>query len=64
MSFFDTPAIEVADEPMPMPVQSSAMDYAEDLEIEIDQSPPLPKRPQTADGTFGDDLDIPEFLRG
>jgi hypothetical protein len=64
MSFFDTPAIEVADEPMPMPVQSFAMDYAEDLEIEIDQSPSLPKRPQTADGTFGDDLDIPEFLRG
>jgi cell division protein FtsZ len=64
MSFFDTPAIEVAQEPLPMPVQSFAMDYAEDLEIEIDQSPSLPKRPQTADGTFGDDLDIPEFLRG
>jgi cell division protein FtsZ len=66
MSFFDTPAIEVAQEPVPtpVPVQSFAMDYAEDLEIEIDQSPSLPNRPQTADGTFGDDLDIPEFLRG
>ena len=64
MSFFDTPAVEVLEEPLPMPVQSFAMDYAEDLEIEIDQSPSLPKRPQTADGTFGDDLDIPEFLRG
>jgi hypothetical protein len=64
MSFFDTPAIEVTQEPAPMPVQSFTMDYAENLEIEIDQSPSLPKRPQTADGTFGDDLDIPEFLRG
>jgi hypothetical protein len=40
------------------------MDYASDLVFEIDKSPSLPKRPQTADGTFGDDLDIPEFLRG
>jgi hypothetical protein len=47
-----------------MPVQSFSMDYAADLDIEIDESPSLPKRPQTADGTFGDDLDIPEFLRG
>jgi cell division protein FtsZ len=60
ISFFDTPAIE----PEPAPLQSYAMEYAEELEISIDQSPTLPKRPQTADGTFGDDLDIPEFLRG
>jgi cell division protein FtsZ len=62
MSFFDTPAIEP--EPMPIPVQSFAMDYAEQMDIQIDESASLPKRPQTADGTFGDDLDIPEFLRG
>jgi cell division protein FtsZ len=62
MSFFDTPAIE--EEIAPMPVQSFAMEYAEQMDIEIDESPTLPKRPQTADGTFGDDLDIPEFLRG
>jgi cell division protein FtsZ len=64
ISFFDTPALEVAQEPLPLPVQSFAMDYASDLVFEIDKSPSLPKRPQTADGTFGDDLDIPEFLRG
>ena len=64
ISFFDTPAIEIAEEPLPMPVQSFSMDYAADLDIKIDESPSLPKRPQTADGTFGDDLDIPEFLRG
>jgi cell division protein FtsZ len=62
VSFFDTPALEI--EPDPMPVQSFALEYAEEIEIEIDESPSLPKRPQTADGTFGDDLDIPEFLRG
>ena len=62
VSFFDTPALEV--EPEPMPVQSFALDYAPQAEIEIDESPNLPSRPQTADGTFGDDLDIPEFLRG
>jgi cell division protein FtsZ len=62
MSFFDTPAIEV--EPEPLPVQSFAMDYAEQMDIQIDDSPTLPRQPQTADGTFGDDLDIPEFLRG
>jgi cell division protein FtsZ len=62
MSFFDTPAIE--EEITPMPVQSFAMEYSEAIDIEIDESPSLPKRPQTADGTFGDDLDIPEFLRG
>jgi cell division protein FtsZ len=62
MSFFDTPAIEV--EPDPLPVQSFAMDYAEQMDIQIDDSPTLPRQPQTADGTFGDDLDIPEFLRG
>jgi cell division protein FtsZ len=62
VSFFDTPAIEL--EPEPLPVQSFAMDYAPEAEIEIDESPNLPSSPQTADGTFGDDLDIPEFLRG
>jgi cell division protein FtsZ len=62
VSFFDTPALEI--EPEPLPVQSFAMDYAQDVEIEIDHSPNLPSKPQTADGTFGDDLDIPEFLRG
>jgi cell division protein FtsZ len=62
MSFFDTPAIEA--EPDPLPVQSFAMDYAEQMDIQIDDSPTLPRQPQTADGTFGDDLDIPEFLRG
>jgi cell division protein FtsZ len=64
VSFFDTPALEPEPEPEPLPVQSFAIDYAQDVEIEIDQSPNLPRRPQTADGTFGDDLDIPEFLRG
>jgi cell division protein FtsZ len=62
VSFFDTPALEI--EPEPVPMQSFALDYAEEVEIEIDSSPSLPRRPQTADGTFGDDLDIPEFLRG
>lgn len=62
VSFFDTPAIEL--EPEPLPVESFAMDYAPEAEIEIDESPNLPSSPQTADGTFGDDLDIPEFLRG
>jgi cell division protein FtsZ len=62
VSFFDTPALEI--EPEPVPMQSFALDYAEEVEIEIDSSPNLPRRPQTADGTFGDDLDIPEFLRG
>jgi cell division protein FtsZ len=62
MSFFDTPAIELEAEPDP--VQSFAMDNQAEIDIEIDQSPNLPRQPQTADGTFGDDLDIPEFLRG
>jgi cell division protein FtsZ len=62
MSFFDTPAVEI--EPEPVPVKSFAMDYAEPMDIQIDESPTLPRQPQTADGTFGDDLDIPEFLRG
>jgi cell division protein FtsZ len=62
MSFFDTPAIELEAEPLP--VQSFAMDNQTEIDIEIDQSPNLPRQPQTADGTFGDDLDIPEFLRG
>lgn len=60
MSFFDTPEIE--EEPAPTP--SFQIDYVESSEIEIDDSPVLPRQPQTADGTFGDDLDIPEFLRG
>ncbi|CAB4626623.1 unannotated protein [freshwater metagenome] len=60
VSFFDTPAIE----PEPVSVKSFAMEYVEKIDIEIDPSPTLPRQPQTADGTFGDDLDIPEFLRG
>lgn len=60
VSFFDSPAIE----PEPLPVQSFSMEYSEQIDIEIDSSPTLPRQPQTADGTFGDDLDIPEFLRG
>jgi cell division protein FtsZ len=61
-SFFDTPALDP--EPEPLPVQSFTTDYLEESEIQIDQSRTLPRQPQTADGTFGDDLDIPEFLRG
>ena len=55
-AFFDIPQIE--DEPKPYP------SFANVESIELDESPVLPRRPQTADGTFGDDLDIPEFLRG
>jgi cell division protein FtsZ len=62
MSFFDTPAIEP--EPISAQAISYEVDYEEELEIVVDESPSLPSRPQTADGTFGDDLDIPEFLRG
>ncbi|MFM7013831.1 MAG: cell division protein FtsZ, partial [Actinomycetota bacterium] len=57
-SFFDTPAIE--DEV----VEEEFSFEFEETEIVIDRSNELPRRPQTADGTFGDDLDIPEFLRG
>jgi hypothetical protein len=57
-SFFD------AVEPEPIPVPSFASEFEHVDQIEIDESPELPRRPQTADGTFGDDLDIPEFLRG
>jgi cell division protein FtsZ len=59
-SFFDI----VEPEPAPAPTPSFASEYEADDQIEIDESPELPRRPQTADGTFGDDLDIPEFLRG
>ena len=59
-SFFDI----VESEPTPAPTPSFASEYESDDQIEIDESPELPRRPQTADGTFGDDLDIPEFLRG
>jgi cell division protein FtsZ len=52
-AFYDIPAQEA--EPVSSFVES---------EIEVVDSPLLPERPQTADGTFGDDLDIPEFLRG
>ena len=55
-AFFDIPQIEA--EPKPFP------SFANVESIELDESPELPRRPQTADGTFGDDLDIPEFLRG
>jgi cell division protein FtsZ len=57
-SFFDIA------EPEPTPVPSFASQFDSVDQIEIDESPELPRRPQTADGTFGDDLDIPEFLRG
>jgi cell division protein FtsZ len=57
-SFLDSPVVE------PEPTPSFAMEYIEQIDIQIDDSPNLPSRPQTADGTFGDDLDIPEFLRG
>jgi hypothetical protein len=57
-SFFD---IAEAD-PTPVPSFASELDPVD--QIQIDESPELPRRPQTADGTFGDDLDIPEFLRG
>ena len=59
-SFFDI----VESESTPAPTPSFASEYESDDQIEIDESPELPRRPQTADGTFGDDLDIPEFLRG
>lgn len=57
-SFFDTPAIEEE------VVEEEYSFEFEETEIVIDRSKELPRRPQTADGTFGDDLDIPEFLRG
>jgi len=57
-SFFDI----VESEPTPNPSFATEFDSAE--QNEIDESPELPRKPQTADGTFGDDLDIPEFLRG
>ena len=60
VSFFDSIEIEQA----PESSSSFASEYEQVSEIEIDDSPNLPRRPQTADGTFGDDLDIPEFLRG
>jgi cell division protein FtsZ len=59
-SFFD--AVEA--EPVPNPAPAFATQFESFDQIEIDESPELPRRPQTADGTFGDDLDIPEFLRG
>ena len=62
-SFFDIVEPEPT-EPTPAPVSSFASDLDSVDQIEIDESPELPRRPQTADGTFGDDLDIPEVLRG
>jgi cell division protein FtsZ len=59
-SFFDA----VESEATPAPTPSFASEYDSEDQIKIDESPELPRRPQTADGTFGDDLDIPEFLRG
>jgi cell division protein FtsZ len=59
-SFFDV----VEADPAPLANSSFASEFESMDEIEIDNSPELPRRPQTADGTFGDDLDIPEFLRG
>jgi cell division protein FtsZ len=59
-SFFDI----VEAEPTPATAASFTSEFESVDQIEIDESPELPRRPQTADGTFGDDLDIPEFLRG
>ena len=59
-SFFDI----VESAPVTEPAPSFASEFEPVDQIEIDESPELPRRPQTADGTFGDDLDIPEFLRG
>ncbi len=56
VSFFEISEIEIEAKPY--------TSFANDESIELDESPVLPRRPQTADGTFGDDLDIPEFLRG
>jgi cell division protein FtsZ len=62
MSFFDTPALDLEQEPGP--VESFVIDDLDEIDIKLDHSSSLPKQPQSADGTFGDDLDIPEFLRG
>jgi hypothetical protein len=59
-SFFDI----VDPEPTAAPAPSFTSEFDLADRIELDESPVLPRRPQTADGTFGDDLDIPEFLRG
>jgi hypothetical protein len=59
-SFFDI----VESDPAPTSTPAFASEFDSADQIEIDDSPELPRRPQTADGTFGDDLDIPEFLRG
>jgi cell division protein FtsZ len=59
-SFFDI----VESTPVSAPEPSFVSESEPVDQIEIDDSPELPRRPQTADGTFGDDLDIPEFLRG
>jgi len=59
-SFFDI----VESAPVSAPEPSFVSESEPVDQIEIDDSPELPRRPQTADGTFGDDLDIPEFLRG
>ena len=59
-SFFDS----VDSASVTVPGASIDSEFEPATEIEIDDSPDLPRRPQTADGTFGDDLDIPEFLRG
>lgn len=61
-SFFDI--VESDPAPTPNPTPAFAPEFESSEQIEIDESPELPRRPQTADGTFGDDLDIPEFLRG
>ncbi|MEN9954401.1 MAG: hypothetical protein RLZZ41_65 [Actinomycetota bacterium] len=61
-SFFDV--VESDPTPTQAPSFASEFESSVEIEIEIDESTELPRRPQTADGTFGDDLDIPEFLRG
>jgi cell division protein FtsZ len=66
-SFYENETI--AEEQVPVVEASNyaleVEDYLQEEEvIPVEQSQKLPRQPQTADGTFGDDLDIPEFLRG
>ena len=64
-SFYQTQDLELE----PEPVAAVDLEFRPE-EIDLLQTsnsvvaPNKPRQPQTADGTFGDDLDIPEFLRG
>ena len=61
--WFSTPA-EVSTDTASVPVADAAEEVAPATESAISSlfSPSTPK-PQTEDGTFGDDLDIPDFLK-